>query len=63
MATHCQMAMWSRIGERQSKGVVKAKKGGSRLQTKHLKRIVACKMSWFSLYFVKYMMFITLHVL
>ena len=42
---------------------MKAKKGGGQLQTKHLIRIVACKMCLFSLYFVKHMMFIILHAL
>ena len=42
---------------------MKAKKGSGRLQTKHLERVVACKICLFSLYFVKYMMFITLHAL
>ena len=62
-ATHRQMAMRSRSGERQNIGAVKAKKGGSQLQTKHLIRIVACKMFWFSLYFVKYMMFFLLKMI
>ena len=37
--------------------------GGGQLLTKHLIRVVACKMCLFSLIFVKYMMFITLQVL
>ena len=41
---------------------LKAKNGGQ-LQTKHLIRVVACKMCLFLLYFVKYMMFIALHAL
>ena len=40
---------------------LEAKKGGGQLQTKHLTRIVAHKMCLFSLYFLKYMMFITLN--
>ena len=66
MATHCQMAAWSGSGERQNIGAVnsfESKKGGSQLQTKRHIGIVACKMCLFSLYFVIYMMFITLHVL
>ena len=66
MATHCQMAAQSGSGECQNMGAVKSfegKKGGGQLKTKHLIRVVACKMCLFSLYFVKYILFITLHAL
>ena len=66
MATHCQTAARSGSGECQNIGAVnpfEGQKGGGQLQTKHLIRVVACKMYLFTLYFVKYMMFITLHAL
>ena len=66
MATHCQMATRSRSGEHQNIGVVnpfEGKKGGRSNSTKHLIWVVICKMCLFSLYFVKYMMLITLHAL
>ena len=66
MATHCQTGSRSESGERQNTGEIysfEGKKGGGQLQTKHLIRVVASKMCLFSLYFVKYMMFITLHAL
>ena len=50
-------AKWLRRAE-----VANVKKNrGSKLQTKRLTRIVAYKMCLFSLYFVKYMFFITLN--
>ena len=57
MAAHCQTSAQSGSGECQNIGVVN-KKGADQLQTKHLTRIVASKMCLFSLYFVKYVMFI-----
>ena len=38
---------------------LKAKKGGGQLQTMSQTGVVTCKMCLFSLYFVKYMIFIT----
>ena len=66
IATHWQMAVRNGSGERQNIGAVnqfEGKKGDRQLQPKHLIRVVARKMCLFSLYFVKYMMFITLHAL
>ena len=65
MATHCQTAVRSGSGECQSIGSIhlKGKKGGGQRQTEHLIRVVPCKMCLFSLYFVKYMICITLHAL
>ena len=65
MATHCQTATRSGSGECQTLGAGnsfegKKKGGGGQFQTKHLIKVVACKMCLFSLYFVKYLMFITL---
>ena len=62
MANHCQMAGRSGSSKRQNLAVVtplKAKKGVSQLQTKDLIRVVTRKMCLFSLYYVKYMIFIT----
>ena len=42
---------------------MKEKKGGSQFQTEHLIMVVICKMCLFSLYFMKYLMLITLHAL
>ena len=53
-------------GEHQNIGAVTSferRKGARQLQTKHLIRKVTCKMCLFSLYFVRYMMFITLNAL
>ena len=61
MATNCQTAMQSGGGESQNLGAVnsfKGKKGGGQLQTENLIRVVTCKFCFFSLYFVKYMVFI-----
>ena len=46
MVTHCQTPL-------------RAKKGAVNFKSKQLMRVVACKMCLFSLYFVKYIMFIT----
>ena len=65
MATHCQTDARNRSGERQNIRAVNSfegkKGGGGQLQTKHLIRVVACEICLFSLYFVKYMMCITVH--
>ena len=64
--THCQTAVRSVSCEHQNIGAVTSferKKGASQLQTKHLIRKVTCKMCLFSLYFVRYMMCITLYAL
>ena len=67
MATQCQTAAQSGSCERQNIGAVNffegKIKGEGQLQTKQFIRVVTCKMCLFSLYFVKYMMFITLDAL
>ena len=64
MATHCQTVVRSGTGKRQNIGGwsthFKAEKGGGgQLQTKNQIRVVTCKMCLFSIYFVKYMIFMT----
>ena len=66
MATHCQMDVWSGSSDCQNIGAVNSfegKKRGRSTSNYALIRVVACKMCLFSCYFVKYMIFITLHAL
>ena len=63
MAIHCQKAMQSLSGELQNLEVVNSfegkKKMGGQLQSENLIRVVTCKMCSLSLYFAKYIIFIT----
>ena len=64
IATHCQTAGQSGSGECQNIGKVKEEKkkgggGGDEVQTKNQIRVVTCKICLCSLYFVKYMIFMT----
>ena len=57
MATHCQTAARSGSSERQNLGAVNSFEGRKgQLSTS---RVVNCKMYLFSIYFVKYLIFIT----
>ena len=61
MATHCQTAARTGRGDRQNIGRsthLKAEKGGCQLKTKNQIREVTCKICFFSLYLVRYMIFI-----